>query len=153
EGFTLHGVDQSEGMSAQAKARCPHAAFHLGDVRDVRLGGKVDAVLSLLHVVSYQTGNDDGRAMFATAAEDLNRGGIVFFGVSYGPAVLTDRPSVRVKELQDDVLHITRVATPTLHATRNMVDVHYHIAAFDKKTGAKSETEETHHMRYFFTPE
>jgi SAM-dependent methyltransferase len=160
-GYGVHGIDQSEWMLKQAqdrKAGLPEAqaaklAFHRGDVRSIRLDVKADAVISLFHVMSYQTENADVEAMFATASAHLAQGGVFFFDVWYGPAVLTDRPAIRVKELEDDALHIARTATPTIHANRNVVDVHYRLAARDKRSGAVSETEETHHMRYFFAPE
>ena len=156
EGFRVYGVDQSESMLEAAKERCakvPQVSLHKGDVRSVRLNVKTDAVLSLFHVVSYQTSDADVRAMFATAGEHLQAGGVFFFDVWYGPAVLTDRPVLRVKELADDEVHITRIATPTMDATKNLVDVHYRLIAKNKKTGAYSETDEHHLMRYFFTPE
>ncbi len=155
-GFQVYGVDQSESMLEAAKERCaklPQISLHKGDVRSVRLNVKVDAVLSLFHVVSYQTSDVDVRAMFATAGEHLQAGGIFFFDVWYGPAVLTDRPLLRVKELEDEEVHITRIATPTMDATKNTVDVHYRLIARNKKTGVYSETQEHHLMRYFFTPE
>lgn len=152
-GFSICGVDQSEWMLERARERSPQLEFHQGDVRTLQLGRQFDAVISLFHVMSYQTTNADVRAMFATAAEHLKPGGIFFFDVWHGPAVLTDRPSRRVKELEDDAFRITRVATPTMHSDRNVVDVHYHLNAINKHSQQESQTEEVHHMRYFFTPE
>ena len=83
----------------------------------------------------------------------LRPGGVFVFDVWYGPAVLSNRPVVRVKELEDNELRITRIAQPTLHPSRNLVDVQYRIIACEKKTGSYSETEETHRMRYLFSPE
>lgn len=156
EGFQVHGVDQSESMLEAAKLRCaklPQISLYKGDVRSVRLSVKVDVVLSLFHVVSYQTTDDDVASMFKTAGEHLHTGGIFFFDVWYGPAVLTDRPVLRVKELEDNEVHITRIATPTMDAQHNLVDVHYRLLCRNKKTGSHSETQEHHLMRYFFTPE
>ena len=160
-GYTMHGVDMSEAMLDRAKARkatmpsevVTLLSFGLGDVRTVRTGETYDAVISLFHVMSYQSENADLQAMFATAREHLQIGGIFIFDVWYGPAVLADRPVVRVKELEDDEVRITRIAQPSLYPSRNLVDVHYRIIACEKKTGNYSETEETHRMRYLFTPE
>lgn len=160
-GMEVHGTDLSEWMLERAAARRAALAsdvaqrlhFCYGDVRDIRLGVRADAVISLFHVMSYQTQNSDLQAMFSTACEHLRPGGVFIFDVWYGPAVLADRPVVRVKELEDDEIRITRIAQPTLYASRNLVDVHYHILARDKKTGSYSETEETHRMRYLFSPE
>lgn len=160
-GMEVTGADVSDWMLERAAARraalpdgvARRLHFSRGDVRDVRLGLRADVVISLFHVVSYQSENADLQAMFATAREHVQNGGVFIFDVWYGPAVLADRPVVRVKNLEDDEVKITRVAQPTLHPSRNLVDVHYRVIAFEKKTGRYSETEETHRMRYLFSPE
>ena len=160
-GMEVNGADLSEWMLERAAARratLPDDAaqrlhFSHGDVRYVRLDVRADAVISLFHVMSYQSENADLQAMFGTAREHLRPGGVFIFDAWYGPAVLADRPVVRVKELADDEVRITRIAQPTLHPGRNLVDVHYRIIACEKKTGRCSETEETHRMRYLFSPE
>jgi SAM-dependent methyltransferase len=161
EGFILHGVDFSEAMLTEAEERrsvLPPAVsqrleFSLGDVRNVRVEGAFDVVVSLFHVVSYQTTNDDLQAVFATAKAHLKPGGLFMFDCWYGPAVLTDRPAVRVKELEDEHIHVTRTAIPELYSNENRVDVNYQLAIRDKATGEIEEVRETHHMRYLFTPE
>jgi SAM-dependent methyltransferase len=127
--------------------------FLPGDARTARLGRTFDAVISLFHVVSYQTSDDDVASMFATAAEHLRPGGIFLFDVWYGPAVLSQRPTVRVKRMRNEQLAVTRTAEPLLHANRNVVDVHYEIFATDIATGRIDRIEEDHSMRYFFLPE
>lgn len=160
-GYSVHGVDMSEAMLARTEARkvtlVPEVAarlsFSLGDVRTVRTSETYDAVISLFHVMSYQSENADLQAMFATAREHLRPGGVFIFDVWYGPAVLTDRPVVRVKELEDEEVKITRIARPTLYPNRNLVDVQYRIIVSEKATGYCTETEEMHRMRYLFYPE
>lgn len=160
-GMEVSGADVSEWMLERAVARraamskdvAQRLHFCSGDVRDVRLGVRADAVISLFHVMSYQSENADLQAMFSTAREHLRPGGVFIFDVWYGPAVLAERPAVRVKELEDDEVKITRIAQPTMHPSRNLVDVHYRIIACEKRTGYSSETEETHRMRYLFSPE
>ncbi len=160
-GMEVHGADLSEWMLERAEARratLPGAVagrlhFSHGDVRDVRLGVKADAVISLFHVMSYQSENADVLAMFTTAYKHLRPGGVFIFDAWYGPAVLTDRPSLRTKVLEDDEIKITRIAQPVLHPERNLVDVQYRIIACDKHTGGYSESSETHRMRYLFSPE
>jgi SAM-dependent methyltransferase len=160
-GLTVHGCDLSGWMLDRANLRraslpadvASRLHFTRGDVRDVRLGLRADAVVSLFHVMSYQTENADLRAAFETAREHLNHGGVFIFDVWYGPAVLTERPTTRVKVLEDEELKIVRTAEPVMHASRNVVDVNYRIVACEKKTARYSETVETHSMRYLFSPE
>ena len=113
-GYTVHGIDISDDMLRMAARRhvgfSPElqgkTKFEKGDVRTARLGRKFDVVLSLFHVMSYQTTNEDILAAFQTAREHLNKGGIFLFDCWYGPAVLTDRPEVREKEWSDDAIKI-----------------------------------------------
>lgn len=160
-GMEVYGADLSDWMLERAESRRAKLAknvsermhFSLGDARSVRLGVKADAVISLFHVMSYQSESADLQAIFATAREHLRPGGVFIFDVWYGPAVLSDRPAVRMKVYEDHELKITRIAEPALHLERNLVDVRYHIIAWNKSTGDYSETDETHHMRYLFSPE
>lgn len=160
KGYDVTGVDRSAEMLSVAKARLTAQAlsssspeFHQGDIRTIRLGKTFDLVVSLFHVFSYQTGNDDLRNAFATARKHLKPGGIFIFDFWYGPAVLTDRPVVRVKRLEDENIVVTRIAEPVMQANDNLVEVNYQVLVKDKKSGAVEELHEVHRMRYLFYPE
>lgn len=155
-GYDVTGVDLSEEMLAVASAHAPQhssCSFHRGDIRTVRLDRTFDVVVSLFHVMSYQTGNDDLAAAFATARVHLKPGGIFIFDCWYGPAVLTDRPAVRVKRLEDEAISVTRLAEPAMHPNDSIVDVNYQVFIRDKASGQVEEVRETHQMRYLFRPE
>lgn len=155
-GYRVTGVDLAEEMLVSARREAQgneKLAYHLGDVRSVRLGQKFDAVVSLFHVMSYQVTGTDLLAALATAREHLKPGGLFVFDCWYGPGVLTDRPGVRVKELEDDTLQITRIAQPTMHPNENLVDVNYHLIIRDKAGGQLYDIKEVHRMRYLFLPE
>lgn len=155
-GYTVTGVDMSEEMLAAAKEAAMDIAaleYVLGDARTVRLGRQFDAVISLFHVMSYQVTNADLKAAFATAAAHLKPGGLFLFDCWYGPGVLSDRPTKRVKELEDDIICVNRIAEPVLHPNENVVDVNYRVSIKNKSTGDTGDIRETHRMRYLFVPE
>lgn len=161
-GYKVHGIERSPEMLAKASDVVSairnepvgqHLSFSQGDIRTARLPEKFDAVIALFHVISYQTTNDDATAVFQTAREHLNTGGIFIFDMWYGPAVLTDRPAARIKRMANDAIEITRLAEPVVHPNENRVDVHYHVFVRDKTTEAVKELGETHGMRYYFKPE
>jgi SAM-dependent methyltransferase len=160
-GYTVCGVDLSDQMLQQASDRLSQlpqelvskVAFSQGDLRTIRLNRQFDAIISLFHVISYQTTNQDLQATFATAKAHLKPGGVFIFDCWYGPAVLSDRPSVRVKRLEDEEISITRIAQPVMHPTQNLVDVNYQVFIKDQNNGAVEELQETHRMRYLFKPE
>lgn len=160
-GFAVHGVDLSDPMLIRAEARkaslpakeAQNLTFTSGDVRSVRIGKGFDVVIALFHVISYQTGNADLEAAFASAAAHLNSGGLFLFDFWYGPAVLTQKTEVRVKRLDDEHVRVTRIAEPVMHVNENMVDVNYTVFIEVKETGKVERLQETHHMRYLFLPE
>lgn len=159
-GHSITGVDQSEEMLSVASSQLsglrpqPSALrFAQGDIRSTRLNEQFDAVISLFHVISYQATNDDLQAAFATAKAHLKPGGIFVFDCWYGPAVLTDRPVVRVKRLDDENISVTRIAEPVMHPNESLVDVNYHVFIRDKSNDRVEELKETHRMRYLFKPE
>ncbi len=161
EGYQIHGVDFSQEMLQKADSRlcqlspdlAPRLQFSHGDIRQVRLNKTFDVVISLFHVISYQTTNDDLLAAFATVKEHLKPGGIFIFDIWYGPAVLTERPTVRVKRLEDEEILVTRIAEPIMYPNENRVDVNYQVFIKDKRSTAIDELKETHKMRYLFKPE
>ena len=155
-GHSVTGVDRSPTMLRRAMERVVpgdsatgHVIFCDGDARFVRLDRRFDAVISLFHVVSYQVEDGDVAAMLATAAEHLQPGGILFFDVWYGPAVLYQRPSIRVKRMHNAHLSIIRIAEPVLRTTMNVVDVHYEAFVTDLASGHIECFKEEHAMRYF----
>jgi SAM-dependent methyltransferase len=160
-GYRLHGVDLSEDMLTVAHQRkldsdlelAERMSFSKGDIRNVKVDGHFDVVLSLFHVMSYLVTNEDLQAAIATAKSHLKPGGIFIFDCWYGPAVLTDRPAVRVKELEDNEIAVTRIAEPVIYANENLVDVNYHIFIRDKSDQSVQELKETHRMRYLFKTE
>jgi SAM-dependent methyltransferase len=160
-GYQVTGVERSEEMLARCGERqatqsstiAQRLKFLQGDLREVRLEQRFDCVLSLFHVISYQTSNDDLSAAFATVSQHLKPSGVFIFDVWYGPAVLHDKPQVRVKRLQNEQLAITRIAEPLLHVNDNIVDVNYLILLQQVGTDTCQELHELHRMRYLFKPE
>jgi SAM-dependent methyltransferase len=160
-GYDVSGVDFSEAMLNEANRRRDTLApplsgrlrFAYGDVRDARIEGRFAAVISLFHVVSYQQTNDDLARTLATAAAHLPAGGVFLFDFWYGPAVLTQRPETRVKELEDEAVRITRIARSRVRDNEDLVEVQYRILVEEKDSGRMRWLDETHVMRYLFLPE
>jgi SAM-dependent methyltransferase len=155
-GYTVTGVDVSEEMLAVARKTTKEndtVEYLLGDIRSLRLQREFDIVISLFHVMSYQITNRDLVDAFHTARLHLKPEGAFLFDCWYGPGVLTDRPAVRVKTLEDERIKVTRIAEPAMNANLNVVDVNYRIFIKDKGNHTTEEIVETHRMRYLFEPE
>lgn len=160
-GLAVHGVDLSPEMVARAQARRAgltpelqaRLSFAQGDLRTHRAGREFDAVLSLFHVMSYQTTNADLLAGLRTARAHLREGGLFVFDFWYGPAVLSDRPRHVVKTVVDERIEVKRETTPTMHVNHNRVDVRFDVHIRAREGGATQQLHEIHPMRYLFLPE
>lgn len=151
-GYRVIGIERSPEMVARATASAGFSCRQ-GDICTVQLGRTFDAVLSLFHVVSYQTTNAAVQAVFARAGEHVGPGGLFVFDVWYSPAVYAQRPAVRVKRMKTDDLEVTRIAEPELYPNDNRVDVRYTIFARQMPVGAVHVLTEDHPMRHFSLPE
>ena len=159
--YVVHGIDQSQDMIERAISRkddlpqdiSGRLSFAQGDVCNYRSNEKYDIAISLFHVMSYQTSNENLLAAFKTAKVHLKHNGLFIFDCWYGPAVLTARPSVRIKRMEDDKVSITRIAEPMMYPNENCVDVNYTVWIRDKHTAKVEEVKETHRIRYLFKPE
>lgn len=156
-GYQCTGIDMSPLMVEIAQKNAKEAGadidFSVADIREYKPKGNYDAVISLFHVMSYQNSNQDILAAFQAARRALNQGGTFLFDVWYGPGVLSDKPSVRVKEIEDERNKLVRIARPVMHDKENVVDVCYEVFVINKETGDTKTINEVHKMRYFFRPE
>lgn len=160
-GFSIVGVDISRPMVERALERRrtwspliqSRTSFAEGDIRAHRAGLHFDAVISLFHVMSYQTTNADQDAAFATARAHLDTSGIFIFDFWYGPAVLSDRPRNVVKEVSDDRIAVRRRTTPTMYVNDNCVDVRFDVDILSRADARAERLTEVHRLRYLFLPE
>jgi SAM-dependent methyltransferase len=161
KGYEVVGVDISETMLAAAARRMaslPAAVSQRmrlleGDLRSVRVGRTFDAVVSLFHVINYQTTHQALRESFATARAHLLPGGTFLFDCWYGPGVLTQKPERRTRFLRNEELQVTREAEPLILPNKNLVEVHYRVLIREEGTNREDVLVETHRMRYLFLPE
>jgi SAM-dependent methyltransferase len=149
-GYQLTGVDQSARMIELAHELNPSdsSKFEVGDVRTFRSSKKFEVVLSLFHVMSYQATDTDLQSAFATAAANLQPGGIFMFDCWFAPGVLSDAPTVVRKQMQNENILVERTATPTHDEKNRTINVHFDVAVTEIGTGAKHQLQEDHLMRY-----
>jgi len=153
-GFSISGVDLSENMIREAK-KYLHQEEDLiyAKASEFCFNRKFDTIMSLFHVMSYQTENSELEKVFQNVSNHLIEGGLFVFDFWYGPAVLSDQPVVRIKKLEDADIQITRITEPVMRYNENIVDVNFEVMVEDKKTHIVERINETHNMRYFFLPE
>jgi len=160
-GFSITGLDRSASMIERGQSRINSLDPSLrrkiklirGDAALVKSSEAFDAVVSLFHVVSYQTTNDALAGIFRSARAALVADGLFVFDFWYGPAVLTERPTVRVQRVSTSDVEVTRISEPVHHINRNIVDVKFSLIAVDRRTDRVEQHTEVHSMRYIFLPE
>ena len=162
-GFDVVGIERSDSMVAAALAASGEASgegvgdgnfvCRQADIRTVKLKRRFDAVISLFHVVGYQTTNAELVQTFANAARHLRPRGLFLFDVWHGPAVLSERPAVRVKRIEDDETRLWRIAEPDMDSGAGVVTVRYTMLAASKTDACLSTFQEEHRMRYLFPAE
>jgi SAM-dependent methyltransferase len=151
-GYEVVGVDRSPDMLQRALRRGGSTRFRLGEIGTLELGETFDAVLLMFAVLGYHVGNADVQAALATARRHLHPSGLLFADVWYGPAVLGQRPSERVKVVDTAGGQIIRVAAGELDTRRDVCLVRYHLWQLEQDRLTASVREQ-HAMRYFFVPE
>jgi SAM-dependent methyltransferase len=154
QGYEVTGIDFSEDMIQIAKEKgIKNTNFYVADARFFNLNMKFDVILSLFHVVSYQTSNKDILSMFFNVSKHLKSDGLFIFDFWYGPAVLTERPTIKIKRFESDGIKAVRIAEPVMNTTKNTVDVNYEIIVSSQTYKQVEFINEVHKMRYFFIPE
>jgi SAM-dependent methyltransferase len=159
KGFDVHGIERSPEMVALATAAVVSTTAggagtftsEVGDLCTAKVGRSFDAVISLFHVISYS--NEALQVAFRVAAGHLAPGGLFLFDVWHGPAVLSERPTARVKDVADERYRVKRSARPQLDTNRNTVNVVFQMECTDRQSGETAEFFEEHLMRYLFPTE
>lgn len=153
-GYRVTGVDRSEVMLTEARQKISGQGvdLNLGDVRFIRLGLQFNAAISMFAVMSYMSTNDDLLAAFGTASNHLKPGGLLIFDSWFGPAVLSDPPVDKVKEVEFKNRRIIRYAHPEVDIVGQVVTVNFRVLeiAGDKII---ADVVEAHRMRPIFVQE
>jgi len=154
-GYEVVGLDYSASMLAQARRKTAEfcndctVVFYQGDLRKVDLCRRFDASLMMFAVLGYQLEDDDVLAALKTARRHLSEGGLLIFDVWYGPAVIYQQPSRRLKEIPTRTGKVMRFASANLDDQRNVCQVYFRVLRLENDQ-VVAETEEHHSVRYFF---
>ena len=156
-GYKVTGIDRSEDMLKIAKKKASDknlaVEFIKGNITNIDLQQKFDAVVAMFAVMGYQTTNSALSQACQVVRKHLNSGGIFIFDCWYGPAVLTERPGIRIKEVKKDGKDkIIRFTEPVLDILNHTVEIKFKLLRIQKGHLLK-ETNESHFMRFLFPQE
>ncbi len=150
--FTIAGIELSEKMVANS-FKHPNFKIVCGDIATTKFNQEFDAVISLFHVMSYQTTNQQLLDVFKNAYNHLKPGGYFIFDFWYTPAVFSDPPTCRIKKINNSSTSIFRVSEPSNEYDKNLVNVDFSVFIENTKTKRVNFINETHVMRHFGLPE
>jgi SAM-dependent methyltransferase len=154
KGYQVHGIERSVDMVKIAEQYASASVqFDVGDICSFSLQRKFDIAISLFHVISYLTTNEELIGAFSNVSAHLKPGGVFIFDVWYSPAVYHQLPETRIKRLSNDEVNIIRLAEPVTHVRQNVIDVNYEIIIENKQYRSSSALKEKHPMRHFSEPE
>jgi SAM-dependent methyltransferase len=148
-GYQVVGVDRSEAMLERAQARGSSARFVEADILGLDLGETFDAVVMMFAVLGYQVTNAEVLRALATVRRHLRPGGVFVADAWYGPAVLRERPTDRLKVQDTPDGQLIRAASGELDVRHHLCSVRYHVWRIDHAERVSQTTEE-HRMRFFF---
>lgn len=147
QGFEVIGIERSPEMVQVARENGIECV--VGDISQVRLDQRFDAVISLFHVVSYLTDPEALRNTFCLTREHLKESGLFIFDAWYTDAVKAQRPERREKLIEHEEFKVRRVAQPTIDPVNHIVHVAYEFSLIDPEGIEVDHWREDHPMRHF----
>lgn len=151
-GYKVHGIELSKKMVKEAEIT-KNFTCQQGDISLVKINKTFNAVISVFHVMSYQTSNHKLISVFKNASNHLKKGGKFIFDFWYSPCVLNIKPSIKIRRYKNEQYLITRIAQPYSNYQENIVDITFDIEVKKISTKKVESFQEVHPMRHFSLPE
>lgn len=157
-GYQVTGVDMSQSMIEHAAQKAAslknkeRPIWLCGDARDFDTGTTFDLGIMMFAVIGYLTTNEDVLKGLRNIRRQLKPGALFLCDFWYGPSVLSERPTDRVRTLPTEGGRVIRASSTTLDVVNHTADVTFKLWTLegDRLTG---ETTETHRLRYYFPQE
>jgi ubiquinone/menaquinone biosynthesis C-methylase UbiE len=157
-GYAVTGIDLSESMLRHARERSATLTtgkpptWICGDARTFDAGGKFDVAIMMFAVIGYLTRNEDVLACLRNIRRHLEPKALFACDFWYGPSVLSDRPTDRVRVLPTENGEVIRATSTTIDVVAHTAEVTFRLWAMENRQ-VVSETRESHSLRFFFPQE
>ena len=145
--YKVHGIEKSRDMIKNCK-KIKGFTFQLGDICKTKLKKKFDIVLSLFHVLSYQLTNIGLNNFFKNASYHLKPNGFLGIDFWYTPAVIYQKPEIRLEEIKKKNYKLFKLARPLIKS-KKIIEVKYLISIKNSQNQNVNIIEENHTMRHF----
>jgi len=155
-GYNMVGVDKSQTMINNAQNFASELNvdidFVQSDLRNLKLGKKFNACISMFAVLSYMISDTDVNNYLKSIRQHLLPGSLFIFDFWYGPGVINISPSMRVKLIEQNESEIYRLANPIINQNDHTCKIKF-IVIQVKNTQVQDSQIEVHNCRYFFEDE
>ncbi len=151
---SITGLDLSDSMVQIANSKnIPNFRAIKADIVSFELNQKFDAVISMFHVISYLSTNEEVLNCFNCVAKHLQSGAPFIFDFWFSPAVFHNGFEHRVKTFSNDKITVVRESSALLDVNTNTAKVCFDIKVSDNKSDRNENIIEEHKMRFFSIPE
>lgn len=158
QGYHLTGIDPSSSMLELARGKLVGSKIDGSadlintTAAEFSCSKKHDFAIMMFAVIGYHTSNADIIACLKNIRRNLRPGASLVFDFWYGPAVLHDEPSDRVKVIDARDEKIIRITNTHMDSLSHTADVTFETIRISGNIVVSGE-KETHKMRYFFPQE
>lgn len=149
--FNVTGIDKSSVNIQIAKQKSKKVNFIVGDITNYKSNIQYDICLSMFSTICYLS-NIEFKQMLKNIFKLLKPGGIFIFDYWNGNAVLTEKPSQKIKIIKKNNIRLFRIATPNVDTLEQKCSIEYHCIV-EENLKFKEEFKEIHTMRYYFPAE
>lgn len=144
------GVDQSEGMLAEAASRgMENIRLVHQNIGALQLEERFELVYSLFHVLSYQVEVDTLRSFLRTIAGHLDHDGIAVIDFWHRAPWDHDPPTTRLTTKSSDGLEVCRISEPSFDRVTGTVDISMNLFVKSDTNRGYHRFEEFHRMRAY----
>ena len=146
----IYGIDISADMVEYAKKKhsAPQNEFEVADIRSWdEINEKYDAVISLSHVIGYQTDNESFDSYLKNINRKLRVGGVFLYNFYNAPALFFNGLKPRHVKKSVKNHEISRISNATLNPDCNCLKLDYYYIIQNAEDSDSFEIHEN--MRYF----
>jgi 2-polyprenyl-3-methyl-5-hydroxy-6-metoxy-1,4-benzoquinol methylase len=121
----------------------------------VRLGqvGNFDAVICMFAALNYLTTYNDLELVLRNVAKNLKKDGLFMCDIWNGLAILTQKPSTRIKYVTNPDIVLVRSSESTVNPVSHICNVEFKLTVFKKGSDMPKTYQERHRLRFFFPEE
>ncbi|MDB4341979.1 class I SAM-dependent methyltransferase [bacterium] len=158
QGYCLTGIDPSASMVDLALRKSEESGVRgsidliNSSAAEFSCSKKHDFAIMMFAVIGYHASNAEVIACLKNIKAHLRSGASLVFDFWYGPAVLHDEPSDRVKVIEMAGEKIIRITKTVMDSFTHTADVTFETIRI-AQTKIVATVTETHKMRYFFPQE